>query len=212
MKPRPYFFDRRIHNLGNVGPGGALHALMAPLATWAITQSAYGGVEPREWLWRMLPASAHVVDLGCGTGTSTPVGGLGVDTSPAMVRLARAYRCSEAREGRATRFAVGNAETYGDDDAFDVATVAFVLHEMPREARLASIRNAMRVATSAVHIMDIAPSYVPRAMMLSGEPYLPCYLSHVEDDVREATDGRLVVRTDVVPEHVVCWTVVLEAS
>ncbi len=32
----PYWFDPRIHSMGNVGLTGFLHALFAPLATWMI--------------------------------------------------------------------------------------------------------------------------------------------------------------------------------
>jgi hypothetical protein len=42
-----YWFDKRIHTLGNVGLGGGLHAAVAPLSTKLIDFLAYDGVDLR---------------------------------------------------------------------------------------------------------------------------------------------------------------------
>jgi hypothetical protein len=42
-----YWFDDRIHTLGNTGLGGALHAALAPISTKCIDQFAYDGVDIR---------------------------------------------------------------------------------------------------------------------------------------------------------------------
>ena len=42
-----YWFDNRIHTLGNIGVGGALHAALAPLSTKLIDVYAYEGVDVR---------------------------------------------------------------------------------------------------------------------------------------------------------------------
>jgi hypothetical protein len=43
-----YWFDQRIHNLGNIGVTGALHAAIAALATNVIDKVAYGGMDIRQ--------------------------------------------------------------------------------------------------------------------------------------------------------------------
>jgi hypothetical protein len=43
-----YWFDTRIHTLGNVGITGGLHAASAALATKVIDESAYNGVDVRQ--------------------------------------------------------------------------------------------------------------------------------------------------------------------
>jgi hypothetical protein len=51
--PNEYWFDARIHTLGNVGFGGAVHAACAPFATKLIDMLAYDGVDIRgvvSWL------------------------------------------------------------------------------------------------------------------------------------------------------------------
>lgn len=178
----PYWFDRRIHNFGNTGwPGGVLHARVAPFATRLIDRLAYGGRDVRgEVLAEHTSVADVVIDLCCGTGTSTAAcGGIGVDTSPEMLAVAQ----ERTPDGTFVR---GNAEDWGVTDSADVVTVMFALHEMPREGRRAVLANARRLATRQVVLCDIAPHYTPSKVMLSGEPYVLDYLAHIDEDVREA--------------------------
>lgn len=46
--PDEYWFDNRIHTLGNVGFFGGLHAAMAPASTKLIDLVAYDGVDIRK--------------------------------------------------------------------------------------------------------------------------------------------------------------------
>ena len=119
----PYWFDPRIHNFGNVGVGGRFHSLVAPVASKIIDQTAYGGLDVRQHMQMMLPASSTVLDLCCGIGFSTTQGGVGVDTSPAMLDVARLVRPD-------CKFHRGNAESFGVDNSFDVVTCAFATHEV----------------------------------------------------------------------------------
>ena len=170
----PYWADPRIHNLGNVGPGGAVHALLAPIATRVIDRVAYGGRDVRRELLREhVPPGATTVDLCCGVGTSTL--DVGVDTSPQMIEVAR--RLSPRV------FHNGNAEDWGEEKSFDVATVFFALHEMPAEGRKRVIANACRLARDKVLVVDIAPHYTPLRMMEMGEPYVCDYLACVRDEL-----------------------------
>ena len=44
---KDYWFDNRIHTLGNVGFWGAVHAAMAPVSTKMIDVFAHGGIDVR---------------------------------------------------------------------------------------------------------------------------------------------------------------------
>jgi hypothetical protein len=46
--PSEYWFDDRIHTLGNHGFWGALHAAMAPMSTKIIDLAAYDGIDIRK--------------------------------------------------------------------------------------------------------------------------------------------------------------------
>ena len=98
------------------------------------------------WLARIVGAEiavgARVLDVGCGTGALLdavqPAYGVGVDLSPAMVRLAR------DRFPR-LQFRVGDAEALAEGEAFDWVMMVDVLEHLgdPRSA-LASVRRACR--------------------------------------------------------------------
>ena len=109
-----YWADPRIHNFGNLGWRGLLHALVVPTATHAIDRFAYDGVDARKVIHEThIPADADVVDLCCGVGFSSATNGrvTGVDTSAEMLSLARLRR-PDVRS-----FEVGNAETWGEVSA-----------------------------------------------------------------------------------------------
>jgi SAM-dependent methyltransferase len=178
----PYWRDPRIHNMGNTGLGGAVHALLAPFATRAIDHAAYGGVDVRaRILGDHVAPDDEVVDFGCGTGFSTT--SLGVDSSPEMLAVARLAHPHKT-------FVSGHAEVWGADGAADVVTMMFLLHEAPRAARARLLRNAMRVARRKVVVADILPSYEPSDLMLLGEPFVLDYLAHVDADVDRAARRR----------------------
>ena len=187
-----YWSDPRIHNLGNVGVGGAVHAALAPLSTHIIDCVAYKGDDLRARVRREhIPPGTRTVDLCCGVGFSTQ--NIGVDTSEQMLSVARPIH------GR-KEFHLGNAETWGDTDAFDTSTCMFAFHEMPRRARRCVLRNMLRIAPVEL-VVDIAPDYVPSDTMLSGEPYVHEYLENMDEDAREF-NGALRV---LVPGHAVLW-------
>ncbi|KAG8464384.1 hypothetical protein KFE25_003447 [Diacronema lutheri] len=198
--PPPYWSDPRIHNLGNAGILGGLHAAVAPLFTHLIDRVAYKGVDARAQIHKTIAPDLRVVDLCCGTAFSATKGATGVDTSAQMLAMARLHRPDAI-------FVQGNAETWGEDAAFDVATVMYGMHEMPRGARRKVLHNAMRIARKYVLIVDIDPSFCPSAMMLSGEPFIEEYLRNIDEDVQEAAAHRAwrKARIEVVPGHVVMW-------
>lgn len=185
----PYYRNPRIHTLGD----SALHAAVARSATKIIDAVAYNGEDVRSSLLACIPKELSVLDMCCGTGTSTRIPGVGIDTSEHMIREAR------WRRGRHSQFHVANAEMFGAPDSFDVVTLCFCLHEMPRGARQRVLTNAHRVARKSVFILDISPSYTPSDHMLFGEPYLLEYQDHIMEDlnvhrpkVHTVINGRLL--------------------
>lgn len=123
-----YWCDPRIHTWGNVGLSGLLHAICAPLATYAIDSLSYGGVNVRKQVQSNIPAGASVLDLCCGTGFSSAPQATGVDTSREMLAVAKLRRPD-------CKFEFGNAESYGETDSFDVVTMMFATHESARPDR-----------------------------------------------------------------------------
>ena len=115
--PPNYWFHPQIHTFGNHGPLGAFHATVAPLATKLIDVAAYEGENVRDQIAKDLykrvgKTNARIVDLACGVGMSTralqKVFGrdadstiVGVDTSPEMIRMAKAYTDPESFASRA---------------------------------------------------------------------------------------------------------------
>jgi hypothetical protein len=68
--PDEYWFDQRIHSLGNVGFSGALHAAVAPAFTKLIDWRAYGNVDIRRKVgarWNILEKGGFV---SCPTWTN----------------------------------------------------------------------------------------------------------------------------------------------
>jgi hypothetical protein len=55
--PEEYWFDHRIHTLGNHGFGGAVHAALAPFSTKIIDLAAYHGEDVR------LKVGNHVISF-----------------------------------------------------------------------------------------------------------------------------------------------------
>lgn len=208
----PYWNNKNIHNLGNTGPLGNLHAITAPIMTKFIDRAAYGGRNIREEVYNTF--EGDVLDMCCGTGFSTKPGNIGIDTSMEMLRFSKIFNPG-------SDYTYGNAETYGKDDEFDVVSIMFAFHEMPTSAHEKIIRNAIRVARKKVVVVDISKDYKPTKAMLSGEPYLLNYLDHFEYIIertpfkyplyyktRTKLDG--VNKTNLVKGHVDMWEYIMK--
>ncbi len=203
----PYWNNRNIHNLGNTGALGNLHAMTAPIMTKFIDRAAYGGRNIREEVYNTF--EGDVLDMCCGTGFSTKPGNTGIDTSLEMLRFSKIFNPG-------SEYSYGNAESYGKDDEFDTVSIMFAFHEMPTSAHEKIIRNAIRVARKKVVVVDISKDYNPTKAMLSGEPYLLNYLDNFENTIertpfkyplyyktRSKLDG--VNKTNLVKGHVDMW-------
>jgi SAM-dependent methyltransferase len=189
----PYYYNPNIHNLGNVGLGGKLHATIAPIARRVIDVISYNGVNIREDIMKEYNSKElSVLDFCCGIGDSTQKFGTGIDTSPDMINMAKFIN-------RDCDFYVGNAENYKPELAYDVVTCMFAFHEMPLSAQCRIIENSLKIAKQEVIIVDIASNYQPKKIMLSGEPYLNKYLDSI-DNTLGCFD-----KEDYIPNHVSIW-------
>ena len=143
-----YYYDKRIHNLGNIGLGGQLHSKLAPYATKLIDDKCYNSVNIRQAIlsnynqefYKVHERLPKLIDLCCGTGYSTAANQIGIDTSDAMLSAAQATLSQALKKQQKnkditkTQFIKGNAENYGKSEEFDTATLMFAFHEMPNYA------------------------------------------------------------------------------
>lgn len=189
----PYPYNPIIHNMGNHGWRGRIHAEFAPIFTRVTDRLVYGK-NLRQHVLDTEAAGKRVLDLGCGVGFSTSAGegSLGLDTSADMV--AKGRRLFPEKE-----FAVGHSEHWEPDRDFDVVTCFFTFHETPRLARHTILERAKRIAKEKVIVVDISPDYCPNHAMLAGEPYLLEYLKHIESDMSASKERCLM------PHHVQMW-------
>ena len=172
--PRPYYYDPRIHTLGNIGPGGCAHALIAPAFTKFLDSIVYNFTDVRRASLDHANAETCVaIDLCCGTGCSTraiidrfPDADVkAIDSSSEMIDVAKMMTwCPNVR------YLQGAVEDYDyANDKFDLATCMFAMHEMPEEARIAigsQALRALRPGKGECLVVDIDPEYIPNKMML----------------------------------------------
>jgi ubiquinone/menaquinone biosynthesis C-methylase UbiE len=204
-KPK-YYYDRRIHNFGNIGLGGQIHSLLAPYATKLIDDKCYNSVNIRQAILSKYNQDFYnkhervpkLIDLCCGTGSSTATNQLGIDSSEEMISAAT---LRQARKISNSRFILGNAENYGQPQEFDTATLMFAFHEMPNYAHHKIIKNAKKITTHDIIIVDISPNYSPSKLMLSGEPYLLNYKATIQELLQKHQFNYL----EYIPNHVGLW-------
>jgi SAM-dependent methyltransferase len=191
LKP-PYWYNPVIHNLGNVGTSGHIHALSTPFFTRFIDKKAYSGVDIRKSVYD--ETKGEICDLCCGTGFSTKPGHLGIDTSKEMLRYSNLFNPGST-------YIYGNAETYGKTFEFDVVTCMFAFHEIPAEGHVNILKNALRISRNKIIIVDISTDYKPSKLMLAGEPYTLDYLKNINILMEDFS----FKKTNLVPGHVDMW-------
>jgi ubiquinone/menaquinone biosynthesis C-methylase UbiE len=220
-KPK-YYYDSRIHNFGNIGLGGKIHSLLAPYATKLIDDKCYNSVNIRQSILSSYNQDFYnkhervpkLIDLCCGTGSSTATNQLGIDTSDEMLSaatlsaatlsaatLSAATLSAATLSATTTQFIKGNAENYGQPQEFDTATLMFAFHEMPNYAHHKIIKNAKKITKHDILIVDISPNYSPSKLMLSGEPYLLNYKATIQDLLQKHQFNYL----EYIPNHVGLW-------
>ena len=204
--PIKYYYDHRIHNFGNIGLGGKIHSIVAPYATKIIDNTCYNSIDIRQEILTKYNNKFYeknnkfpsIIDLCCGTGMSTYTNQLGIDTSKEMIERAKIIQTSKKPN---TIFTIGNAENYGKPKQFNTATIMFAFHEMPNYAHNKIIKNAKRITTDDILIIDISPNYKPSKIMLTGEPYLLNYKSTISDILKKHNFSYV----EYIPNHVGFW-------
>jgi len=189
---QPYWYNPMIHNLGNTGFLGNIHAMSTPCITKFIDKQAYSGTNVREKIYK--DTTGTVCDLCCGTGFSTKPGQTGIDTSKEMLRYAGIFNPG-------SKYIFGNAETYGNNNEFDVVTCMFGFHEIPEEGHRKILNNALRISKNKVIIVDICTDYKPSKLMLAGEPYTLDYIQNI-DNLMESYSFE---KENVIKGHVDIW-------
>lgn len=204
-------FHPAIHNFGNIGFLGRIHAKSARIATFIIDRVAYDGRNMRREVSNMLRLNhskdARVLEVGCGVGTLTQellhVGFTNItalDTSGVMIEAARI-----AVPGPS--YLVKNV--VDTNIACDVAIVSMVLHEMPQVAHVETIEVLAKCIAfhGEIWLIDIDPNYTPSTSMISGEPYVQDYLENIEETISNVSSkNSLHVRTfSIIPDHVRVW-------
>lgn len=205
--PTKYYYNSRIHNFGNIGLGGRIHSLLAPYATTMIDNKCYNSVNIRQLIlskynqdfYKNHEKLPKIIDLCCGTGTSTYTNQLGIDTSEAMISKAITSKAKISKTY--TKFKIGNAENYGQPQEFDTATLMFAFHEMPNYAHHKIIKNAKKITKHDIIIVDISPTYSPSKLMLSGEPYLLNY----KNTIHKLLEKHKFSYLEYIPNHVGLW-------
>lgn len=202
-----YYYDPRIHNFGNIGLGGQIHSMLAPYATKVIDNKCYNSINIRQLILSKYTQDFYknneklpkIIDLCCGTGTSTATNQLGIDSSLPMITQAK--KIHNNKQAIKTQFIIGNAENYGQEDEFDTSTLMFAFHEMPNYAHHKIIKNAKKITKHDIIIVDISPNYSPSNLMLIGEPYLLNYKATIHELLTQHKFKYL----EYIPNHVGLW-------
>jgi hypothetical protein len=192
-----YYYNPNIHNFGNIGLGGKIHAQVAPLFTKFIDYKRYNGRDIRKEIIDntkdYYKNPLIFFDLCSGVGYSTDK--FGLDTSMEMILKSRSLFPKK-------RIFFGNAENYQPEFDVDIVTCMFAFHEMPLKAQENVIENSLDMASKEVKILDISPTYKASKMMISGEPYLNNYLETIEDTMNKYNFKKL----EYIENHATLWT------
>tara|TARA_B100000214_G_scaffold300496_1_gene230753 strand:- start:1330 stop:2046 length:717 start_codon:yes stop_codon:yes gene_type:complete len=205
-------FHPCIHNFGNTGFSGRIHAKYAIFATKIIDKVAYKGRNMRKELangiYEIKDDSTSILEVGCGVGTLTKqlqkVGFYditAIDTSNEMLEEAR-------KNVKNVTFENENGAVYKKD--VDLAIVSMVMHEMPESAHIKMTKNLLKCVSKKngeVWIIDIDPSYKPSIFMKSGEPYVQDYLKNIEKCLYDLSlEQEVDLKTfNIVDNHVRVW-------
>ena len=196
-----YPYDNRIHNLGNIGFGGKIHAHFAPHITKNIDNKRYNNRNIRQEINNYLQTKYHnplILDMCCGVGISTAK--YGIDTSPEFI-------CKAQKLFPNKYFKIDNAENCKPFDLnFDVVTCMFSFHEMPEHAHNLIIQNSLKIAKKEIIILDISSDYNPSKIMLAGEPYLKNYLNTIDWTINKYKFKKI----NYIKNHVDCWQYIIK--
>ena len=143
-----YPYDPRIHNFGNIGLGGKIHAALARPITRLIDIAAYNGEDIRYTILQKLKKEnsinpSFISDWCCGAAMSTDAlyqtfknsSIISVDTSNEMIAVAKKSSDSLAE------FIIDDAESVTLKNKADLITIMFGFHEIPQQGRLNILKH-----------------------------------------------------------------------
>ena len=144
----------------------------------------------------------RLLDAGVGAGRNIafyPPGSevVGVDLSPAMLKRAARRRSRSAATVRLMEMNL--AKLTFADGYFDAAVASFVFCTMPKEERLAALRELSRVVgpTGRVRLLEYAPSKTPFGQVLARvwQPWVDwAFAARLDHDIAlELSDAQLTV-------------------
>ena len=225
-----YNYDPRIHTLGNVGIGGIVHSAIAPVFTKVLDIVAYDGRDIRYEVSVELFKEFNknqilsVLDVGCGTGTSTTAlskamverfenGGnvLGIDSSFEMIFHGSLYKnlWNKVHQKYSIDYSVEDIENFKSDIKYDVVFVGYVFHEVPRKYWSKIFKQLKTLAKNGgkIVIIDIDKTYVPSEQMKAGEPFLQEYFDYFNKDIKKEFNWWYTKNEVVLDKHVQKWII-----
>lgn len=226
LSPPTYYRNLEIHtqpgNYHGEFAGILYHTMIGPFLVHRDDHDEMGWT-----LARGVPARPYrrIVDLGCGIGKSTlpycdqfpSAEIIGIDYSAAMLKYA--HHLSESRGKRVTYLQRYAERTGLPENSSDLVTAIWLFHEMPRSARAATVREALRILRPGGYfaIMESPPfkelcdSYAPLSAFLLDstgrrmcDPFIPEFFSRDRVGML-AEEGFVEVRDVALPNELTGW-------
>ena len=110
---------------------------------------------------------------------------------------------------RGLHFKKANAQdTQLPDESFDLITIMYAFHEVPKKGREQIIKEARRLLAPGglLAIVDISSDYQPSPHMLAGEPYVIEYQQNICTQLRHMKGFLHPHYKTIVPGHLGMWT------